>query len=54
MLGLKHALFYRDAHLQMIQHSEIGPESFETSRKLKRMIDSGEIAMAVENIVLAR
>ena len=30
----------------MIQHSEIGPESFETNRKLKRMIDSGEIAMA--------
>lgn len=30
----------------MIRHVEIGPESFETNRKLKRMIDRGEITMA--------
>jgi len=27
----------------MKRHNEIGPESFATSRKLKRMIDDGEI-----------
>ena len=30
----------------MIQHNEIGPESLATSRKLKRMIDTGEVTMA--------
>ncbi|WP_353719698.1 Ada metal-binding domain-containing protein [Dyadobacter sp. 676] len=30
----------------MIKHSDLGPESFATSRKLKRMISGGEIRMA--------
>lgn len=30
----------------MIRHEEIGPESFATSRKLKQMINNGEITMA--------
>ncbi|SEJ62655.1 Metal binding domain of Ada [Dyadobacter sp. SG02] len=30
----------------MIRHEEIGPDTFATSRKLKEMIDTGEIAVA--------
>jgi len=42
---MQHITAHR-SNITMLKHSELGPEEFPASRKLKEMIDSGRITMA--------